>query len=189
MGSFWCGMGRRWSRHGGYAGSLVTLELHPKKDEAPDSWEESWASGGQPVGLHGQDQRAVDVGSPPRRLAVFLGAPPGCEEGVGAEVPKGQEQPGLGVTGRSCHWRDGWKGRAGQGCVLRLEHGAASRSGTGRAAWRGRDPGGRSRGRQPGRPALRKLLPGLRGKGETEAERAAVAGRGPSRLSLAGTGP
>lgn len=132
MGSFWCGLGRRWSRHGGYAGSLVTLELHPKKDEAPDSWEESWASGGRPVGLHGQDQRAVDVGSPPRRPAVFLGASPGCEEKVGAEVPKGQEQPGLGVTGRACHWRDGWKGREGQRCGLRLEHGAVSR-GQGRA--------------------------------------------------------
>ena len=126
VGSFWCGLGIAGAGTGECAGSLVTLELHPEKGEAPDSREESWASGRWPAGLHGRDQRAVSVGFPPHRLAAFPGTPPGSKEGVGAGVPVGQEQPCLGVTGRSCRWRDGWQGRAVQGSVLRLEHGAAS---------------------------------------------------------------
>lgn len=61
------------------------------------------------------------MGSPPRRLAAFSRAPPGSEEGVGAGVPGGQEQPSLEVTGRSSHWGDSWQGRAG--AALRLERG------------------------------------------------------------------
>lgn len=134
VGSFWCGLGIAGAGTGECAGSLVTLELHPEKGEAPDSREESWASGRWLAGLHRRDQRAVSVGFPPHRLAAFPGAPPGSKEGVGAGVPRGQEQPCLGVTGRSCCWRDGWQGRAG----LRAEAGArgcVSGSGTDRAAW------------------------------------------------------
>ena len=134
VGSFWCGLGIAGAGTGECAGSLVTLELHPEKGEAPDSREESWASGRWPAELHRRDQRAVSVGFPPHRLAAFPGAPPGSKEGVGAGVPRGQEQPCLGVTGRSCCWRDGWQGRAG----LRAEAGArgcVSGSGTDRAAW------------------------------------------------------
>lgn len=134
VGSFWCGLGIAGAGTGECAGSLVTLELHPEKGEAPDSREESWASGRWPAGLHGRDQRAVSVGFPPHRLAAFPGTPPGSKEGVGAGVPVGQEQPCLGVTGRSCRWRDGWQGRAG----LRADAGArgcVSVSGTDRAAW------------------------------------------------------
>ena len=37
----------------------------------------------------------------PHRLAAFSRAPPGSEEGVGAGVPGGQEQPSLGVAGQA----------------------------------------------------------------------------------------
>lgn len=150
---------------------------------APDSQEESWASGGRPAGLH---QRAVNVGSPPRRLAAFSRAPPGSKEGVGAGVPGGQEQPSLGVTGRSGHWGDGWQGRAG--AVLRLAHGAVSRGqgGTGRPGESETLVAGPGEGSPPAEPSGSSCL--LYG-GEIEAERAAVACWGPSHLSLAGTGP
>lgn len=59
VGSFWCGLGIAGAGTGECAGSLVTLELHPEKGEAPDSREESWASGRWLAGLHRRDQRAV----------------------------------------------------------------------------------------------------------------------------------
>jgi len=73
--------------------------------------------------------------------------------------------------------------------VLRLEHGAASQGQgrTGQPGEAGTPVAGPGEGSLAAGPSGSSCL--LYGGGDTEAERAAVAGLGPSRLSLAGTGP